>query len=201
MLRESSNPPTTSVTHDSRSRRIRSTPPERVAELTAQELQAPWSCTSTTPASTSARTSTRSPPSACTAGRMRSMIPCSLLRRSARSASLSSVSVSGTPPILPWPGACCDRKGVRASGEPDGDGRRTLHHRVGQLPDPLDLDAHHVAVGQEARRVETGAHTGRRARGYDRAGLQRNGRGQVLDEGGTGEDQIGRRGVLPQVIV
>ncbi len=34
----------TSVTQGRRSRRILSTPPESVAELTAHELQAPWSC-------------------------------------------------------------------------------------------------------------------------------------------------------------
>ena len=46
---DSSRPPTTSRTHGSRSVRIRSTPPCRVAELMAQELQAPCSWTSTTP--------------------------------------------------------------------------------------------------------------------------------------------------------
>ena len=80
---------------------MRSTPPDSVAELTAHELQAPWSCTSTTPVSTSARTSTRSPPSACTAGRMRSMIPWSLARRSARLGVAELGAGVGHPPILP----------------------------------------------------------------------------------------------------
>ncbi len=50
------DPAETSVTQSRRSRRIRSTPPWRVEELTAHELHAPWSWTSTTPVTTSALT-------------------------------------------------------------------------------------------------------------------------------------------------
>src|SRR5580692_3514126 len=153
----------TSVTQGRRSRRIRSTPPERVASLMAQELHAPWSSTSTTPVSTSARTRTRSPPSACTAGRMRSMIPWSLARRSALSASLSWGEVSVTPlfcrvpapvrppgrPVLPHQD---NRRrlvgGRRRLGETNRLGGLSLYDRILELAHALDGDAHDVAVGQ-----------------------------------------------------
>jgi hypothetical protein len=55
----------------------------------AQLLHEPWSWSSTTPVSTSALTTTRSPPSACTAGRIISISSSSAAWRSARSWSLS----------------------------------------------------------------------------------------------------------------
>ncbi len=101
---DSSTPPRTSVTQSRRWRRIRSTPPCRVDELMAHELHAPWSWTSTTPVATSADTRTRSPPSACTAGRIRSMMATRAARRSPRSSSLNVAGavppVSGAPPVV-----------------------------------------------------------------------------------------------------
>ena len=89
----------TSVTHASRSRRIRSTPPDRVAELTAQELQAPWSWTSTTPESDVGPHQHEVAPVGLHRRPHQVDDALQLLRRSARSASLNSVSVSGTPPF------------------------------------------------------------------------------------------------------
>src|SRR5664280_2123157 len=78
---------------------MRSTPPCRVDELTAQELQAPWSCTSTTPVATSADNSARSPPSCWTAGRINSMMAVSAASRSPRSSSVRSAGAPGAAAV------------------------------------------------------------------------------------------------------
>ena len=104
--------------------------------MTAQELQAPCSWTSTTPVTTSADTSTRSPPSAWTAGRMSSMIAVRAARRSPRS---SSVRWTAATPVGSGagPGGLAGRFGVhvvvlppgRAPGTADP-GSRSLHSAV-----------------------------------------------------------------------
>jgi hypothetical protein len=67
---------------------MRSTPPCKVVADMAQELHAPRSSTSTSPVSTSNETSSRSPPSAWTAGRMTSMSSRRSASRLERSSSL-----------------------------------------------------------------------------------------------------------------
>src|SRR5580698_10113714 len=206
----------TSVTQGRRSRRIRSTPPESVASLMAQELHAPWSSTSTTPVSTSARTRTRSPPSACTAGRMRSMMPWSLARRSDLSSSLSWDAASVTPLVCRAPPGSNrrahrsfpdqgKRRHVRGcspgSGQADRLGRLALHDRVLEFAHAIDRDAHDVAVRQEPGRVEPGADTRGRAGCDDGAGLERERRREVLDHLGAAEDQVGGRRVLAQLAI
>src|SRR3954451_9042798 len=68
--------------------------------------------------------------------------------------------------------------------------------RVLDRAEPLDLDPHDVAVGQQLRRVEVGADPGRRAGEDDVARLQGDRLGQEVDERLGPEDQVRRGAVL-----
>src|SRR5579875_2252169 len=138
----SSTLPITSVTHSRRSRRMRSTPACRVLELMAQLLHAPCSCSSTTPVSTSALTSTRSPPSCWMIGRTMSSSSVSWARRPAFSSSLSNgwetTSLGPAPPHPARPPSYRLALGSRPRPPPAQVG---LHERV-EVP---VQDGRHVA--------------------------------------------------------
>src|SRR5882724_3160286 len=76
-----------------------------------------------------------------------------------------------------------------------------VHDPVLDVPDALDLDPHHVARCQKARRAHRYADAARRARGDDVARLEREGGREVLDQREGVEDELRRVRILAQLAV
>src|SRR3954470_3105102 len=76
-----------------------------------------------------------------------------------------------------------------------------LRDGVGQGAEALDLDRDLVTVLQQDLRIPEDADAGRRARGDQVAGLQRDRAADVADDLGDREDHVRRRGVLHDLAV